>query len=90
MSILNLPYELYLNISSYLLKSDMYGFMAVSKKTKSLLIWNCDDAGVHICMGCDLTGSMGHAYQNLKIHLLQTLKDLKQSDKIGRVLSSLS
>ena len=88
MSILNLPYELYLIISSYLLKSDMYGFMAASKKTKSLLIWNYDHAGVHICMGCDLTGSMGHVYQNLKIHLLQTLKDLKQSDKIGRVLSS--
>ena len=88
MTILNLPYDLYLNISSYLIKSDMCGFMNANKKTRSLLIWNYDDVGVHICMSCDLTSSMRYVYDNLKIHLLHTLKDLKQSSTTGRVLSS--
>lgn len=88
MSICELPHDLYLNISSFLIKSDLYGFMMSCKKTRGLLLWAYDDAGVHLCLGCDLTYSMDSTYRNLKVYLLQTIKELKATKTIGRTLAS--
>lgn len=87
-SLTNLPYDLYLNISSYLNKRDIKGFIQCCKKTSSLLLWCNDDAGVHICLGCDLTYSMDGAYQNLKRYLLELLTDLKNNKSNHRTLFS--
>jgi hypothetical protein len=84
----NLPYDLYLNISSFLIKKDILGFIYSCKKTQSLLLWCNDDAGVHICLGCDLTFSMDVAYRNLKYYLLQLLHDLKQNSTERTLFSS--
>jgi hypothetical protein len=84
----NLPYDLYLNISSFLIKKDILGFIYSCKKTQSLLLWCNDDAGVHICLGCDLTFSMDVAYKNLKYYLLQLLRDLKQNSTERTLFSS--
>jgi hypothetical protein len=88
MSISTLNYDMYLQISSFLVKSDMIGFILSSKRMQSLLLWCHDDVGVHLNLGCDLTGSMYQTYSNLKIHLLKLLKDLKQSPILGRTLFS--
>jgi len=84
-----LPYDLYLNISSFLLKSDIIGFIQSCRKTSTLLLWMNDDAGVHICLGMDLTCSMDSAYSILKPYLLDLLIDLKRDkENIGRTLFS--
>jgi hypothetical protein len=88
MSISTLNYDMYLQISSFLVKSDVMGFILSSKRTQSLLLWCHDDVGVHLNLGCDLTGSMSRTYNNLKIHLLKLLRDLKQSPILGRTLFS--
>lgn len=88
MNLTNFPYDLYLNISSFLNKKDMYGFIYSCKKTSSLLLWCNDDAGVHICLGCDLTCSMNSVYQNLKHYLLELLQDLNTKKNNERTLFS--
>lgn len=86
--IMDLPYDMYLMISSFLSKSDIQGFIYSCKKMSSLLLWCHDDAGVHICLGCDLTSSMDGAYRNLKQYLLQLLKELKREPLLERTLFS--
>jgi hypothetical protein len=88
MSISTINYDMYLQISSFLVKSDMMGFILSCKRMQSLLLWCHDDVGVHINLGCDLTGSMARPYNNLKIHLLKLLRELKHSPILGRTLFS--
>jgi hypothetical protein len=84
----NIPHELYITISTFLVEDDLSGFKISCKKMQNILIWSCDNFGVHLCLGCDLTGSMNYVYNNLKINLLKTINQLKKTPNIGRTLAS--
>ena len=90
MNITRIPDEIRLNISSFLVKDDMHGFRISCKELQRLIFWNYDDYGVHICLGCDLTGSMYAAYDILKPYLIETITNLKKNPYFGRIFASVS
>ena len=80
--------DLLLVVSGYLTRKDLYGFNNASKFTVGVLLWSYEDQGIHLCLGCDLTGSMNIAYRMMKDYLKETLINLKKNQSWGRVLAS--
>jgi hypothetical protein len=83
---LSVTHDIILKISGFLLSSELCGLRISCKKFSDMILWACDDYGIHICLGCDLTGSMHGAYDHLKKYLTQTLFNLK--NRPGRTLAS--